>query len=194
MSASTPPPPTTGNGKYVVIILLFLVGIGALVIWKTSQKPRPQVVTTIAPPPSTPTANARLDDVPPPPDAPDAGKEDAGPAVTRALQTYGACEVKSCSGSITPELEQALAYRAKTAHKCYDAALSQDNSLQGKVQISVRIAANGNVCNAGVVSSDTGLSGVASCVAGFFRGSHFPNPKSGCVDTAVPLNFVPGGR
>jgi hypothetical protein len=51
------------------------------------------------------------------------------------------------------------------------------------------------VCKANVGSSDLASPSVAQCVAGYFRTTgHFPPPKGGCVDTAVPISFVPGGR
>ena len=105
------------------------------------------------------------------------------------------CEVKVCAGTVTSDLETALAFRAKQAHRCYDQALTQDNTLQGKVQINVRIAPSGGVCSAGVGANDMGTSSVAQCVVGYFKQTgHFPSPKGGCVDTAVPISFVPGGR
>jgi hypothetical protein len=193
MSTSLPPPAGTGgNGKYIALGGLFVAGIVALLLWKSCDKPQPVVtVPSVAPPPSN-TFNAKVDDVPPPPPI----EPDAGPEVKPANTRPGdPCVVKSCSGATTPELESALAFRAKQAHRCYDSALANDATLQGKIQISVRVASNGNVCSAGVVSSETGMGNVANCVANTFRMSgHFPSPKSGCVDAAIPIAFVPGGR
>ena len=194
MSTSLPPPAGTGgNGTYIAFGGLFVAGIVGLLLWKSCDKPQP-VVNVPPPPPPSNTFALKVDDVPPPPPI----EPDAGPEVkpiSTAARLGDPCSVKSCSGETTPELVSALAFRAKQAHRCYDTALANDSSLQGKIQISVRVASNGNVCNAGVVNSDSSMGNVASCVANTFRTSgHFPAPKSGCVDAQVPIAFVPGGR
>jgi hypothetical protein len=196
MSASTPPPPTNGNGKYLLLGIIFLLGIVGLVVWKAKNSSDDKVVNTPPPPsaaPSTSFNQAQVDDIPPPPPP----EPDAGPAKkvgTNANQGNPNCD-RHCSGSVGNDLETALAFRAKQAHRCYDQALANDSTLQGKVTINVRIAPNGAVCSANVGSSDLASPSVAQCVAGYFRTtSHFPSPKGGCVDTAVPISFVPGGR
>jgi len=197
MSASTPPPPTHGNGKYIALGLLFLFGIAGLFVWKTVfDKTTPTAAAPpppgSAPPPAT-FSQSQVDEVPPPPPP----EPDAGPArrVASTNNSLAGCEVKTCAGSVTSDLETALAFRAKQAHRCYDQALTQDNTLQGKVQITLRIAPSGGVCSAGVTANEMGTPAVAQCVAGYFKSTgHFPAPKGGCVDTAVPISFVPGGR
>jgi len=192
-TASTPPPPTSGNAKYVIVALLLLGGIIGLVVWRNSQKPPEQPVAQIpVPPPSASSATPpQIDDVPPPPPE----EPDAGPVHHTVSTVASGCEAKSCGGSTTNELEGALAFRAKQAHRCYDSALAVDNTLKGKVQIAVRIGANGAVCSANVASNELATTSVAQCVAGYFRSTgHFPAPKGGCVDAQVPISFVPGGR
>jgi hypothetical protein len=93
---------------------------------------------------------------------------------------------------VTGDLESALAFRAKTAHKCYDDALAQDSTLKGTVTISVRVAANGNICAANVASNDVGNPLVANCIASRFRqAGHFPAPSGGCLDVNVPISLMP---
>ncbi|HWL86250.1 MAG TPA: AgmX/PglI C-terminal domain-containing protein [Polyangiaceae bacterium] len=160
-----------------------------------SDKPPPPPVAAAplgSAPPASSFNQAQVDEVPPPPPP----EPDAGP-VRRVGTSSGlaGCEVKVCAGSTTSDLETALAFRAKQAHRCYDQALTQDNTLQGKVQINVRIAPSGGVCKTGVGANDMGTTSVAQCVAGYFQQTtHFPSPKGGCVDTVVPIAFVPGGR
>jgi hypothetical protein len=193
MNNSLPPPAGTGgNGAYIALGGVFVAGIAALLLWRSCDKP-PSVVTmpSVSPPPSN-TFNMVVDDVPPPPPL----EPDAGPGAKPGTPRAGdPCAVRTCAGETTPELETALAFRAKQAHRCYDTALANDSTLQGKIQISVRVASNGNVCSSGVVSSDSTMGNVATCVANTFRMSgHFPPPKTGCVDAQVPIVFVPGGR
>ncbi|WP_394825151.1 AgmX/PglI C-terminal domain-containing protein [Pendulispora albinea] len=166
-----------------------------MVLDKPVEQPAKVTPSAAGSAPPAPSFNhAQLDEVPPPPPP----EPDAGPVKsTRVASSSGTagCEPKVCAGAVTSELETALAFRAKQAHRCYDQALTQDNTLQGKVQISVRIAPSGNVCNVGVASNDMGTPVVAQCVAGYFKqAAHFPSPKGGCLDTVVPISFVPGGR
>jgi hypothetical protein len=197
--ASKPPPstgvpagvPPSGNGKYVALAVLLLGGVGALIAWRSCQQPDPPVVVTV-PQDAGPVQPVRdLDDeIPLPPPIEDAGPEDASKKkVSTALASQ--CDAKTCTGAATQEVKNALAFRAKQAHRCYDTALAQDPTLRGKVSIAVRIGANGTVCSSSVASNDMGMQNVATCVANAFRGSAMPLPKGGCIDVNVPINFVP---
>ena len=100
--------------------------------------------------------------------------------------------MQRCTGATSSDIETALSFRAKQAHRCYDNALAQDPTLRGKVSIAVRIGANGTACSAGVASNELASApGVATCVVNYFRGQAFPSPKGGCVDVNIPINFVP---
>jgi hypothetical protein len=198
---TTKPPPSTaspagvpsgGNGKYIVLVVLLLGVVGGLVYWKktqadaaTAQNPSATVTTT--PPPPRPK-----DDYIPPPPEPEVVPE-AGPPPKVNTTTYTAtngCEAKTCSGRNTPDLEAALSARARASKRCYNNALSSDNTLQGKMAISLRIGSNGAVCSANITSNDLGSQQVANCVANTFRQSGFPSPAGGCVEATVPMNFV----
>lgn len=181
----------SGNGKFVVLALLLVGVIAAIVIGaKTCQKPQdPVLVIQDAAPPPRPSKTVD-DDIPPPIPVEDAGP-DAGKKTT-VIFTGNQCDVKKCTGATNSEVETALSFRAKQAHRCYDNALSQDPTLRGKVSIAVRIGSNGQACSAGVASNELASApGVANCVAGYFRGQNFPAPKGGCVDVNIPINFVP---
>lgn len=183
--------PPSGNGKFIVLALLLFGAIGGVIAWKTCQKPPEPVVIgpPDAGPPPRPSKNID-DDIPPPPVVEDSGA-DAGKK-TQVIFTGNQCDVKKCTGSTNSEVETALSFRAKQAHRCYDNALGQDPTLRGKVSIAVRIGSNGQACSAGVASNElTSAPGVANCVAGYFRGQNFPAPRGGCVDVNIPINFVP---
>jgi hypothetical protein len=184
--------PPSGNGKFIVLALLLLGAIGGVIAWKTCQKPTEPVVIgpPDAGPPPRPSKNID-EDIPPPPAVEDAGA-DAGTKPPQVIFTGNQCDVKKCGGSTNSEVETALSFRAKQAHRCYDNALGQDPTLRGKVSIAVRIGSNGQACSAGVASNElTSAPGVANCVAGYFRGQNFPAPRGGCVDVNIPINFVP---
>jgi len=198
MASKAPPPsspagvPSSGGGKYVVIAVLLLGGIGAAVAVKTCQKPEPPPIVYIdAAPPVVPSGRNPDDDVPLPPPIEDAGPEDAGKKTVVTQGSNNQCDAKKCTGSSGSELETALQFRVRQAHRCYDNALAQDPTLRGKVTVAVRIGANGQVCSAGIASNEMSSQQVAQCVSGYFRGANFPSPKGGCVDVNIPINFVP---
>ncbi len=108
---------------------------------------------------------------------------------------YDPCAAKTCTGTTTTELEQQVAFRAKTAHRCYDQALANDSDLKGHVALKVRVGSNGAVCSAVVTDNDMGTDAVANCVANTFRASRsLPAPKGNCAEVNVPISFVPGGK
>lgn len=192
---STAPPgvPPSGNGKYIVAVILLLGLVGAVVAWKMSQKP-PEPVVVKAPVdagPTGPTIGRNPDDdIPLPPPVEDAGT-DAGVKVT-TTKFDNQCDAKACVGKSSTELEGQLAFRVRQARRCYNAALTQDNTLKGKLSVRVRVGANGQVCNANVTSDEIGNASLSQCVANTFRGANFPAPRGGCLDVNVPVNFVPG--
>jgi hypothetical protein len=200
MNPSSPPTPSmrapagmppSGNGKYVVLFVVLIVGIVALVAFKTCGGQPP-------PPPPKPLSLfdaaplSHEDDnvpLPPPPEEPlpDAGRG--------RMVVIDPCGARTCTGTTTPDLETQIAYRAKQAHRCYDQALAQDGDLQGHVTLHVKIGSNGTVCAANVIANDMGVDTVASCVSRVFASSRsFPAPKGNCAEVNVPISFVKGGK
>src|SRR4051794_4151454 len=122
MAPKAPPPsmrppagvPPSGNGKFIVLALLLLGVIGAIIAFKTCQKPEGPVV--IVPPEAGPPPKPSQtvdDDIPPPPPVEDASV-DAGKKTT-VVFTGNQCDVKKCAGSTNSEVESALSFRAKQA-------------------------------------------------------------------------------
>jgi hypothetical protein len=183
----------------LVVVALLGAGLLGLVLWKYfGAEPAP--VVTVAAPSSTqsaapPPPNPREDDVPPPPPVEDSGPETGPPKSTGGggpVTSTTGCDAKVCGGRVTGELESALAFRAKTAHKCYDDALAQDSTLKGTVKINVRVAGNGNLCAANVAANDLGNPNVAACIANRFRqAGRFPSPVGGCLDVDIPISLMP---
>ncbi len=200
--SSIPPPsqagvPTGGNGKYIAVGLLLLVGIVSLVLFKTCSSPEPvKLITTATATPSmsSPITSHLIDDVPPPP------PEDSGiapPPTVRivTVNTVNACDVKTCNGTTSTDLENGLNMIARqTRRKCYEAALGNDPTLKGHVKLSLKIAGNGQVCSASVASNDMSVTTVGDCAARTFLASHLPAPKGGCVNVDFPLAYVPQGQ
>ncbi len=199
MSPSSPPTPSmrapaglppSGNTKYIAIFVVLVIGTIGVVALKTCGGP-PPVAGPVRP---TSTFDAapishQEDNVPLPP-PPDEPLPEAGPGV-RTVAAFDPCTVKTCTGTVTPELETQIALRAKQAHRCYENALAQDTDLKGHVMLSVKIGSNGSICAATVKENDMGTDSVANCVANLFRNTRsLPAPKGNCAEANVPLSFV----
>jgi len=191
-SPSLPPViPSSGNAKYVLIAVVLIIGIAALIAWRTCGQaaPPPPPVTSLYDAAPTPHDD---DLVPPPPPPPEQVPEAGG---IKYVYVGDPCtSAKTCSGTTTSDLETAIGFRAKQAHRCYDQALASDDSLKGHVTIKVRVASNGRVCSANIAENDMGTDAVAKCVQARFVGAGMPAPKGNCVDVNVPLYFHPGGK
>ena len=174
------------DGILTIIAVLLLGSIAGITIWQLTKKP-PEPVTQYVdagPSPSLTAANTGRDqteDIPLPVAIPDAGeKKPTGTQVSSAGS--GQCNVTKCTGKTTSELETALAFRTRQAHRCYDNALGQDPTLRGKITVAVRVGSNGQTCPAGVsiAANEMSSSTVANCVLGYYRGQNFPAPSGGC--------------
>jgi hypothetical protein len=79
------------------------------------------------------------------------------------------------------------------AKRCYQKGLELDPNQSGKIVILIKVAPNGEVDSASVVSN-TGLSaGVASCIASTARRAKFDAPGATGSTISVPFNFVKQG-
>ncbi len=192
MAQSVAPPPKGGSGAFIAAAIAMLLLMGGLIFWKlrgSDEKP----VASVQPPPPATTPQV-FEQPPPPPPPPPPPEEDAGKKPTgRVVGVGGGGCAGECKGTAGATLQSALAAKAGAARGCYERGLRQNATLQGKLVISVRVGPGGQVCSAGVASNALGDPGVASCVVGLFRSASFPAPEGGCVDTQVPMNFVPKG-
>jgi len=176
--------PSGGNGKFILLALLLIGGVGGVIVWGKSRSEPPAPVGPI--PSSAFPSHKAEDSVPPPVVVEDSG----APAPKVAAAPTNGCE-KTCNGTATPEIETALQQRAKQSRVCYDKALATDPTLKGKMSLSVKIGSNGSVCSVSVGSNDIGNDFIAQCATNLFRTSAFANPKGGCVEATIPLNFQP---
>lgn len=92
---------------------------------------------------------------------------------------------------MTVALQRTLRAKAGQARSCYNRALSNnDSELSGSLTVNVRVGPKGEACRVSIGSDTLGDSDVSRCVAQRFRSGDFPLPNGGCVDVAVPINFV----
>jgi hypothetical protein len=167
-----------------------LLLMGGLIYWKMGGSDPKSPAT---PPPVA--SLAPVFEEPPPPPPPIEEPKDAGVAPKQAgkklVSSGGGGCAGECKGEAPGNLRATLSAKGAQARGCYERALRQNNMLQGRLKIGLRIASNGSVCSANVTSNELGDPGVASCVVQMFRSSTFPAPQGGCVDAEVPLKFEP---
>ncbi len=194
MASTTPPPPKKSSGGPLILgAALLLLGVGVMYLVKRSgDEPAPvESAPVAATPPEAP-----LPDAPPPPPPPPPEPSASAEAVTEEVKPRrsgpAGC-AGPCEGTEPPGLQGQLAAKAALARGCYERALRQNSTLQGRMRVSLRIAPNGSVCSASVSQNELGDAGVASCVSQIFRSATFAAPQGGCVDAAVPLRFAPKG-
>jgi hypothetical protein len=165
--------------------------MGGLIYWKlhgTNEEPK-----QAAPTPPTPSATVATLEEPPPPPPPPVAEEDAGKSQGKSLVRKSA-GAGSCGGECvgpSPELQAALRGKAGQVRGCYERALRQNNLLQGRLVVSVRVGSAGQVCSANIVQDGLGDPTVATCVVQRFRAGAFPAPQGGCAEANVPMNFIP---
>lgn len=198
MSTSLPPVPkkdSAGRRVVVIVALLAALAVGYFA-WTALQKPAP-----VPPPPPKPAAVAPpapvLEPPPPPPEeAPTPPPaEEVKPEPTKAAgpRRDSFCDGE-CTGTETSELLSALRARAGQARSCYERALTHNSSLSGSVVLSVRVSPTGTACSASTAKDTLADPAVTNCVLQRFRSGKFPKPTGGCVDVALPINFVPAQR
>ncbi len=195
MSSQAPSPPKQGgSGGYIAAAIVMLLLIGGLVIWKLKSSGEPDIVELI--PSAAPKATEAPSDMeepapPPPPEetAAPAPVESAEKKVSSGSSGPSGCSAE-CNGNLGAQGMSALRAKGGQARGCYNRALRQNATLEGKMTVNVKISPTGSVCSASVSGDTLNDPAVTSCVTQMFRAGKFPAPSGGCVDTAVPLNFV----
>jgi hypothetical protein len=79
------------------------------------------------------------------------------------------------------------------AKRCYQKGLEADPTQSGKIVILIKVAPNGEVDSASVVSNSGLSAGVASCIASAARRAKFDAPGATGSTISVPFNFVKQG-
>jgi hypothetical protein len=68
--------------------------------------------------------------------------------------------------------------------------LRQDETLQGKLTVQLRISPEGQACRVKVAQDSMNNATINACIVRNFSAGTYPAPRGGCVDAQVPLNFV----
>lgn len=102
----------------------------------------------------------------------------------------GRCDVESCEGELTPTAISELRATAAKTNDCYERELKDQNQLEGKMMVRLRLAAGREPCEIRVEqSSISGSETFLTCVTDRLRQTE-AHPSSGCIDVALPLSFV----
>lgn len=201
MSSPTPPPepsdslipPTRSHAPALIAVAMGMAVVGGGLLWWKLGGASPAHASAALPPAASSPAE-RLTAAPPPPPPPPAASEEPSKSQPEEKRAQLPAQVSpcsaSCKGSVTNQLVSALRSKAGAARSCYERALRQNEMLQGRMTIGVRVGTNGSVCGANVVSDSLGDPSVASCVTRMIRAGALPAPTGGCVDVQVPLSFV----
>lgn len=195
MTTSVPPPKSGSSKPFAIAALLMLLLMGGLVYFKMSGSDEPKPEPSPAP---SATAKPVIDQViPPPPPPPEPAPSASAPTVVKksGLKNDTGCSTcGNCQGTEAPGFRGALAGRAAMAQRCYEKALGQQEQLTGKLTVGLCVGVGGQVCSAGIEKDSLGSPLVSQCVLNLYRSVTFPSPKNGCVQAAVPLNFVPAKK
>jgi outer membrane biosynthesis protein TonB len=166
-----------------------LLAMGGLLYWKFGGKDEPPP----APPPKPSAAAAPVFEEPPPPPPPpepEEEKKDTPTSKKRVASGPNPCGA-ACKGDAPAALRAALGAAAGSAKKCYERALLQNSTLQGRMVVAVKVGPSGSPCGASIASDTLGDPSVTNCVLQKFRAGTFPAPVGGCVDVQVPISFMP---
>ncbi len=204
MSDSVPPQiPGAGNSNLKYGILgVGLLGAAAAV-WFGMQScdgERPPRVATSVQDAGAPVqrGGSLVDDTLVIPDpVPDAGpppaEEDAGPRVRYVTRYVGGGGGNwDCSGAVPPAAARTqLSERSREFRNCYERRLKVNQTLEGRVDVRMRVGRGGEV-TAVAVSGSMRDNEVLSCVRGIAQRIRFPAPTGGsCAVVQAPFNFTP---
>lgn len=197
-SEMPPVPKKGGFGFWIVGALLLAGGAAWFLFARTGARPpdASRVVASASASGGAAESAPRLEHAPPPPPPPPPAAASVTaqaaankPSAKAAASKPGACS-SPCEGKSHAALEAALSGRGRQARSCYSTALRQDESLEGKLTVRVRVGADGRACSAQVSDDSVGSATLNACILNRFRGAAYPAPREGCVDVAVPMNFV----
>jgi len=190
---STPPPQSGGNVKYAVIGLLLLAAAAGVWFAMKSGKGDGEVAQA-APDAGNIERSTRLAEpelVIPDPE-PDAGPEiDAGPPRKRIVYRYVRGDWE-CSGSIdAAAARQVINQNRRQVRNCYERQLKTNHTLQGSLNLQVKVGSNGRVQAARVGGSLRDPT-VFACVRRLAQSWSFPAPEGGnCAVISAPFNMTP---
>jgi hypothetical protein len=96
----------------------------------------------------------------------------------------------SVVGATVPDVDRVLAGMRPGFRACYNKGLAADPTMSGKLVLSIKVAANGDI-DAVTKASGSGLSSeVESCMIARAKRATFSAPTSGGATVQVPIDCV----
>jgi len=185
-----PPDEGGGNLKYLIIVILLLGGVVGIWAAMSGGDPPPVVQADTGPPIERSSSLAEpMIEIPDP--EPDAGPDaDAAPPPTKIVYRYVRDEW-DCPGDIDASAAMSVVrgYN-RQIRNCYERQLKQNHTLQGRMNVIVRVGRNGQASGTRVNGSLRSPP-VFACVRNLASSWSFPNPTGGCAVVSVPFNFSP---
>jgi TonB family protein len=91
------------------------------------------------------------------------------------------------------EVNKVVKSRLTAIKMCYEKALKQNPTLEGKISVRFTIGTSGRVTSASVESDTMGNADVSSCVLSKVKSFAFAKPEGGAVEYVFPFVFKPAG-
>jgi hypothetical protein len=188
-----------GNLKYGIIGVVLLGGAAALYFGMRGCEDEAPPVAVETPDAGIPVERSTAlaeDDLVLPELEPDAGPPpDAGRPRIRYVTRYvggGGGGGWNCTGQLDPARARAVIGQSNLQFRnCYERRLKVNNTLEGRVNVQMRVSSSGAV-DAVQVGGTLRDSQVLSCVRNIARRIQFPEPTGGrCATVSVPFNFTP---
>jgi hypothetical protein len=115
----------------------------------------------------------------------------SGPASSSAPSSTA--ETKTASGRLPPDVIQRVVRDHYPAFRnCYEAGLTRNPNLKGRVSVAFVIGRDGKVTNVDDRGSDLPDPAVVRCVVSRFSSLIFPPPEGGIVTVVYPIMLEPG--
>lgn len=186
-----PPPPGGGNAKYIVIALLFLAAtVGVYCLTKPGEDPGPPPPIVDAGVRPRPMDELTFEELP---DAAEDAEVDAGAdAATKTKIVRVIRDNWDCPGSISEAAARAvISQNYAQVRNCYERRLKMNNLLSGRVQLTMKVNASGQVVDSRV-GGNLRDDEVRQCVRRLSATWRFPAPEGGnCAVIGAPFNFTP---
>lgn len=197
MTTTSPPPPTRGTSRYLALAAVLLLLGGGILWFLMGSEAEPAPVAAVEPDAGAAKPQPQLgaSELLLPDDIPDGGPDEPvaeEPDPDQGTRRRPVARSWDCTGDIDKAAAaRVVSQNRRQVRACYERALKQNNMLQGKLVVELRIDANGRV-------SGTRFGGslrdqeVRSCVRRLTRSWQFPAPGGRrCALVSVPFDLTP---
>ena len=168
-------------------MVAYVVRVAVIATWLvlaacTTAQPRRDPEPTREPAVAVPTAPRVAEEAPPFEDGADGGFSQMPDPPSSTGE---------CSGSAPRDLQDAIRRRAADVRPCYERALREQPTLEGRLVVAVRIDSQGTVASVSVRENELADIEVAACIEKLFTIAFPVGANGNCVDVHLPIRFAP---